>query len=302
MTKSLKLLPQTTAEVSSKAPLVSIVMPCYKHEQFLERTLASVAAQTYENIEVVILDDRSPDGSAAEIRRIIETADWKERFGDRTQFFPFEENQGAHNTINYGIQQATGSIITLLNSDDLYHPDRVCCIVEAIQQGGHEFVFTGVQYIDAEDTNVTQTNPRAKSYLYAQQSIAQFPSVGFACLTFNVGISTGNFAFTKSLYDRVGVFKSYLHCHDWDFLLRSLIYTEPHFINQDLYSYRFHGSNTFESLHQAGVEESAALLRNYFSLVNSRWSPNPIAPSRLNWSEFYDLFVKWYHLGYFQAA
>jgi glycosyltransferase involved in cell wall biosynthesis len=284
-----------------RMPLVSVIIPCYKHELFLERTLDSVAAQTYPNLEVVIVDDCSPDGSAIEIRRVINSDCWKARFPERTQFYPLAKNKGAHHALNYGIHQAKGSIISLLNSDDKYHPERVNSIVEVMQEG-HEFVFTGVEYIDAEDHNVTSTNPRAKSYFQAQTNIAQFPSVGFACLTFNVGISTGNFAFTKSLYERVGAFKHYLHCHDWDFLLQSLIQTEPYFLKQDLYYYRFHGSNTFESLHQAGVEESAELLSNYFSKVNASWSPNPIAPSKLNWAAFYDLFVQWYHLGYFQSA
>ncbi|NJO79381.1 MAG: glycosyltransferase [Cyanobacteria bacterium RM1_2_2] len=283
-----------------KTPLVSVVVPCYKHEKFLARSLGSVAAQTYPHLEVIINDDCSPDGSVAEITRIIASPHWQNRFAKRTKFFCFEKNQGAYNSINYGVQQATGQIVTILNSDDVYHPERIERMVQAMTRENSEFAFTGVRYIDAEDQDVTKTNPRAKRYCQEQKNITRFPSVGFACLTFNMGISSGNFAFTKSLYERVGAFKHYLHCHDWDFLLRCLIQTEPCFIPEALYDYRFHGTNSFETLHQEGVDESAELLRNYFELVNAGWSLNSLAPSALNWPSFYHVFVHWYNLRPFQ--
>ena len=281
-------------------PLVSVVIPCYKHERFLEQALRSVAAQTYSEIEVIINDDCSPDGSVAEIKRIIADRNWQSRFSGRTKLFCFERNQGAHSSINYGVQRASGQIVAILNSDDAYHPERIERIVDAISQKQRKFVFTGVRYIDAENQDVTKTNPRAKRYCQEQQQIAQFPSVGFACLSFNMGISTGNFAFTKSLYEHVGAFSHYLHCHDWDFLLRCLVQTEPYFLPEPLYDYRFHGTNSFEALHEQGVTESAALLRNYFKLANAGWTPNSIAPSALNWPSFYELFSQWYRLQHLQ--
>lgn len=284
----------------SDKPLVSVVIPCYKHQAFLERCLNSVAQQTYENIEVVIVDDCSPDDSVIEITRLTEQIEWKLRFPRVTKFYPFARNQGAHNAINYGIANSSGEMIALLNSDDMFHPERIRLMVKQIQQGKHEFVFSGVQYIDAEDQNITHFNPRATIYYRAQQNIRRFPSVGFACLTFNIAISTGNFLFTRSLFERVGQFNQYLYCHDWDFLLRSLIYTEPLFLDQELYYYRFHGVNTFESLHEIGPKESRSLLENYFALTNSRWTPNSNAPSKLNWPGFFEQFIRWYDLERFQ--
>lgn len=273
--------------------LVSVVIPCYKHEKFVRRCLESVATQTYENIEVVIIDDCSPDGSVSEIKRLIYSESWLSRFSQPTQFHPFTKNYGAHAAINYGISQAKGNIIALLNSDDMYHPERLKAMVSQMQKGGHEFLFSRVQYIDEDDTIVTKSHPVARNYLRSQKHIfsKQFPSVGFACLSANVSISTGNFVFTRSLFNRVGEFNNYLYCHDWDFLLRSLVYTEPFFLEQDLYCYRFHGKNSFESLAAIGPKESASLLRNFFSQVQSNWSPNTLAPSQLNWPGFFELFI-----------
>ncbi|PSB52786.1 hypothetical protein C7B67_05595 [filamentous cyanobacterium Phorm 6] len=282
----------------SENPLVSVVIPCYKHEKFIQRCLDSVAAQTYKNIEVVIVDDCSPDGSASEIQRLVESKSWRDRFSQPSQFHGFTKNQGAHAAINYGITQAKGEIIALLNSDDVYHPERIKATVNAMQKGGYEFVFSRVQYIDEDDRVVTNSHAVAKNYFNYQRNInlKPFPSVGFACLSANVSISTGNFVFTKALFNQVGEFNDYRYCHDWDFLLRSIIYTEPFFLEEDLYYYRFHGKNTFESLAAIGPQESASLLRNFFSKVQCHWSPNAIAPSPLNWPGFFELFIHWYGL------
>ncbi|MCB8761125.1 glycosyltransferase family 2 protein [Planktothrix agardhii] len=282
----------------SQNPLISVIIPCYKHEKFVERCLNSVAAQTYDNIEVIIVDDCSPDNSVKKIEQIINSKSWIAKFDNRTKFYPFNQNQGAHNAINHGIKQSTGELIAILNSDDLYHQDRLSRIVEVMQNQNHQFVFTRVQYIDDNDTIITDSHYMAQSYFRAQKNIKlkQFPSLGFACLSFSISISTGNFVFSKALYNALGAFKDYRYCHDWDFLLRALVHTEPFFLEEDLYYYRFHGKNTFESLQAIGPIESAELLRNFFSQVQLKPTPNPIAPSPLNWPGFFELFVRWYGL------
>ena len=282
----------------SQNPLISVIIPCYKHEKFVERCLNSVAAQTYDNIEVIIVDDCSPDNSVKRIEQIINSKSWIAKFDNRTKFYPFNQNQGAHNAINHGIKQSTGELIALLNSDDLYHQDRLSRIVEVMQNQNHQFVFSRVQYIDDNDTIITDSHDMAQSYFRAQKNIKlkQFPSLGFACLSFSISISTGNFVFSKALYNALGAFKDYRYCHDWDFLLRALVHTEPFFLEEDLYYYRFHGKNSFESLQAIGPIESAELLRNFFSQVQLKPTPNPIAPSPLNWPGFFELFVRWYGL------
>lgn len=282
----------------SQNPLISVIIPCYKHEKFVERCLNSVAAQTYDNIEVIIVDDCSPDNSVKKIEQVINSKIWIAKFDNRTKFYPFNQNQGAHNAIDHGIKQSTGELIALLNSDDLYHQDRLSRIVEVMQNQNHQFVFSRVQYIDDNDTIITDSHYRAQSYLRSQKNIKlkQFPSLGFACLSFNISISTGNFVFSKALYNALGAFKDYRYCHDWDFLLRALVHTEPFFLEEDLYYYRFHGKNTFESLQAIGPIESAELLRNFFSQVQLKPTPNPIAPSPLNWPGFFELFVRWHGL------
>jgi len=283
-------------------PLVSVVIPCYNHKRFLQKCLDSVAAQTYHNIEVVIVDDCSTDGSTAEIEKLIQNLSWKSRFPQKTQFHGFAKNQGAHGAINSGIIKANGDIIALLNSDDMYHPERIECIVDAMQNRNYEFVFSRVEYIDENDRVVTNSHPVAHRYFCTQKLISQYPSVGFACLISNVSISTGNFAFTKALFNRVGEFNNYRYCHDWEFLLRSILHTEPLFLEQDLYYYRFHGKNTFETLEAIGDEESTKILTSILSKMQVDHLPNPVAPSPLNWPSYFELFLYWFNLARYLKA
>ena len=281
----------------SETPLVSIVIPCYNHQHFVKRCLDSVAAQTYERLEVIIVDDCSSDDSSHEIEDLIQRNNWKTRFSNGTLFHKFTKNRGAHTAINYGISQSNGKIVAILNSDDMYHPNRIKCIVNVMQSHKHEFVFSKVEYIDENDRSITQSHPVAHRYFLIQKLIEQYPSVGFASLISNVGISTGNFVFTKELFNRVGEFSSYRYCHDWDFLLRSLLYTEPFCMEQDLYYYRFHGKNTFESLESIGDEESTKILTSILSQMQSHKLSNLLAPSPLNWPIYFELFLYWFNLG-----
>jgi glycosyltransferase involved in cell wall biosynthesis len=280
----------------SNHPLVSVIIPSYNHQFFVERCLNSVAAQTYENIEVVIVDDCSPDDSADRIDRLIQTSAWKSRFPERTKFHCFSVNQGAHAAINHAISEANGEIISILNSDDMYYPNRLASIIREMQDKDQEMVFSRVQYIDENDDIITHAHPVGQKYFQNQELIKQFPTLGFACLLFNVAISTGNFVFTKSVFDQVGPFNGYRYCHDWDFLLRSLIYTEPHFLDQSLYYYRFHGKNTFESLESVGVAETNQILSGLISNLNFSNTLNPLAPSPLNWPNYFELFLYWFNL------
>ena len=97
--------------------LVSVVIPGYNGERFLGPTLASALAQTYQPIEIVVVDDGSTDGTAA----VVEAAATDD---SRIRFFR-RRNSGVAATRNFGIGQARGSLIAPLDNDDLWHPEKI---------------------------------------------------------------------------------------------------------------------------------------------------------------------------------
>lgn len=270
-------------------PLVSVIIPYYQHRAFIERCLRSVWLQTYRNLEVIVVDDCSPDESGEFVGQFIQ--DNAQNCPHSTLFQRFTANRGAHSAINYGISKATGSIISIINSDDMYHPDRLKNVVAEMRQKNASLAFTKICYINEQDHDVTQIESTASQFLSMQERIGHFPTVGFACLASNVAISTGNLVFTKDLYQIVGEFSNFRYCHDWDFLMRALVHTEPVYLDQDLYYYRFHGTNTFSSVRALAVQECDTILYKYLDHVKTTRTQNQIAPSPFNWPKFFELFL-----------
>ena len=101
-------------------PKVSILISAYKHEAYIESCVRSVLAQTYPNIELIVLDDGSPDGTANVLQRLHEEA----AAAGSPFIFIAKPNSGLSDTLNQGLAQATGKYICQFGSDDIMLPDK----------------------------------------------------------------------------------------------------------------------------------------------------------------------------------
>lgn len=105
--------------------MVSIIIPVYKVEQYLRQCIESVLGQTYRNIQVILVDDGSPDSCGA----ICDEYAAK----DSRVLALHKENGGVSSARNHGLHYATGDYVTFCDSDDLYAPDWIEALVEALQ-------------------------------------------------------------------------------------------------------------------------------------------------------------------------
>ncbi len=98
------------------SPLVSVVIPSYNQAEFLPATIRSVLDQTYQNFEIVVVNDASPD----------DTDEVMKQFNDpRIKYIVHEKNQRLPATRNSGMRASQGEIIALLDADDLFHPKKL---------------------------------------------------------------------------------------------------------------------------------------------------------------------------------
>lgn len=105
-------------------PLVSILIPCYNAERWIEKTLSCVLAQTWPRIEVIVVDDGSRDSSLKVARRFV---------SPNVQVIS-QQNQGAGAARNRALQEAQGDFIQFLDADDLLSPDKIEAQVRLLQE------------------------------------------------------------------------------------------------------------------------------------------------------------------------
>lgn len=122
-------------------PLVSVVIPTYKRPEKLRRATRSVAAQSYPNIELIVVDDHSPKPAQETLS--------SESFSDLDLVcIRHDENKGANEARNTGIREADGKYIALLDDDDDWHPEKISRQVEVFDESDDSVgvVYTGCEY------------------------------------------------------------------------------------------------------------------------------------------------------------
>jgi glycosyltransferase involved in cell wall biosynthesis len=105
----------------TKNPLVSVIIPTYNQARLLKRTVESVLNQTYPNIEVVVVDDGSTDGTSEVIDNIIKDL----RFKNKKIIYIRQENKGGTSARNTGFMASKGEYINFLDHDDLFFPEKI---------------------------------------------------------------------------------------------------------------------------------------------------------------------------------
>jgi glycosyltransferase involved in cell wall biosynthesis len=280
-----------------KKKLVSVIVPAYRHEQYVLECLKSIYDQTHSRLELIFVDDCSPDRTFDVARALLATH-FSKRF-EKVSLVRKEVNAGAHDSLNRGVAIASGDFVAILNSDDLYRPTRLERLLTAMDEAKSDFAFSGVETIESLDGAENSPGPESGVpenllllYMRQRLAVAQGPTVGFALLKSNVSISTGNFVIATKLARQIGSFMPLKYCHDWDYILQSLLYTEPVFVDEPLYDYRLHQANSFRSYQHLASIETDVVMRRFFRALQRGPIHNEKCPSREFWPGFFDSFVQ----------
>ncbi|MDR1985274.1 MAG: glycosyltransferase [Prevotellaceae bacterium] len=118
---------------------VSLITTCFNRANTIERTIQSVLSQDHNNVEYIVIDGASTDGSAEII----------ERYSDRITHFVSEPDNGMYEAINKGIRLASGDIIGLIHSDDEFYSQTILSKIDAaFEQSGADIVYGNGIFVD----------------------------------------------------------------------------------------------------------------------------------------------------------
>ena len=200
-------------------PLVSIVTPSYNQVQFLEKTIQAVLGQEYKNLEYIIVDGGSDDGSQELIRS----------YEGNLAAWLSEPDSGQSEAINKGFDLANGEILAWLNSDDLYYPWAVKEAVEALlSDAGVGMVYGDTDLIDENGEVIGKFNAQQTSYQRLMRGGVYIPQPA---------------AFWRAeLYQKVGPLDpSFYFAMDYDLWVRFAKNTQIRYIPKLWASFRLHG-------------------------------------------------------------
>lgn len=212
---------------------VSVIIPAFNHAEFIADAISSALESSYENIEVVVIDD----GSTDDTRKVVSSF--------KNVLYFHQKNLGAHHAINRGISVASGDLIAILNDDDVFSPSHVSQAVLNLETYGNSF-FVGKAEVFGQGFKLELLKEHLASSVKAIEDFGWILSL----FKINWSISTSSFVFDKDVYNKLGGFHGLSFCHDLDFLLRAIFIENVSVGVSDspTWHYRCHETNTGSSI------------------------------------------------------
>lgn len=200
--------------------LVSVVIPTYNRANQVVTAIKSVLEQTYQNIEIIVVDDGSTDGSAQQIAK----------FGNKIKYL-VKQNGGVSSARNYGIRHSQGELIAFLDSDDIFLPDKIKKQVTFLDNNpDFGLVLCDYYHIDSHDKRTGQSTRRD-----------HFPRDGQLLkeVLFHPSLAPSSVLVRKDILNVVGLFDESLKtAEDFDLHLKLARITNIGLVAEPLFDYR----------------------------------------------------------------
>ncbi len=259
------------APAGSRAPpLVSVIIPVYNGERYIEATIRSVIAQTEPSWEIIAVNDGSKDkslgiliGLAAEEPRLHVLS---------------VKNGGVSRARNAGVAEARGKYLAFVDQDDLWAPEKLACQLAKFRENPEPgSVFTNESIIDHTGTVV-----REKVLALSPEKNR---GMVFDRLVFECFMPVSSVMMTKELFDRVGGFDpQYGLAEDYDLFLKAVRIAPVDYVDEPLLLYREHGGSGTHTRIDRIIAESFAILHS--------WREKDPAFFRQHWFEYFVFWVK----------
>lgn len=219
-------------------PLVTVICLCYNHEKYIVEAVNSVLAQDYDNMEIIIADDFSPDNSREVIKQLVEKH-------PSIRTILNEKNMGNCKAFNNALAQANGKYIVDFATDDVMVKNRISKQVEAFERLGEEY---GVVY-----TNVLDIDEHSKLIGLHRKEEEELPSGDiYINVLQRYFISPPSMMMRKSMFDELGGYDDSLAYEDFDFWVRSSRKYKYYYIKDVLCHKRILSTSHSAQFHRKG--------------------------------------------------
>ncbi|MBT8295723.1 MAG: glycosyltransferase [Gramella sp.] len=223
---------------------VSIITVVYNNVDTISACIQSVLNQDYKNIELIIIDGKSTDGTQKKI----------EAFSDHIAFYKSEKDSGIFDAYNKGVKEATGDIIGILNSDDFFYSNHIVSrIVKSFERTNSDIVYGKGIFVDQRDIHhikrIYPSKPFKKSYL----------KFGWIPLHPTIYVK-------KEIYDELGLYSlDYTIASDYDISLRWFKNEnlKKTFLNEWIVKMRLGGKSTTLGLQKRKSTEDLEIIRKH---------------------------------------
>jgi glycosyltransferase involved in cell wall biosynthesis len=245
-------------------PLVSVVIATYNMAQYLPKAIDSVLAQTWKNLELIVVDDGSTDNTAEVMEPF--------KSDPRVRYLP-TENQGQPRAKNHGLNEAKGDFIAFCDADDLWSPKKLAIQMPFFQDSQVGVVYSEVSYIDQNGAPLEKNIPYDR---YSGQVTEQLVVKNF--------VPFGTAVIRRACVEKNGAFDEDLPMGiDWDLWLRYSIDWHFRYASDITYIYRIWPGQM--SKNYRGRYENAFLILNKF--IEAHPCAVPAELKARAWSDMY---------------
>lgn len=220
--------------------LVSVIVPIYGVEEYLPACIESVQRQTYQNLQILLVDDGSPDACGEICDRYAEN-------DPRIQVI-HQPNGGVCAARNAGLKAAKGVYICFLDGDDMMKENLVCRAVEEMASGGYDLCSWGTEVRDGDRSFYVGRRKKMRFQFRNERETAKFLCRWF--FTARTGWEVGRRIFRRSVIEQFGIcFGDAVFAEDMDFTFRYLLHCKSYlFFPEPLYIYHVRSSSVMRTI------------------------------------------------------